>query len=556
MLSDVEIAQQATLRPISEIAESLGISEWEYEPYGRDKAKLSLSLLDRLADRPDGKLVLMTAVNPTPAGEGKTTTNVGLSMALNRLGKKAITTLREPSLGPVFGVKGGAAGGGYSQVVPMDDINLHFTGDFAAIAAANNLLAALLDNSLHQGNPLDIDPKRVVLRRVVDMNDRVLRNITIGQGKRGDGVTREDGFDIVVASEVMAILCLSDGVDDLKARLGQMIPAYTRNTNQPVRASDLDAAGAMALLLKDAIKPNLVQTLDNTPAIIHGGPFANIAHGCNSILATKLGLKLADYTVTEAGFGSDLGAEKFFDIVCPRAGLRPNAAVIVATVRSLKYNGGVARADLGAEDLDALNRGLANLERHVENVAKFSVPAVVALNRFPTDTDAELDLVRRRCGELGVGVAISEVFARGAEGGTELAERVIELCERDSDFHPLYDQAAPIEDKLRTIAREIYRADSVELTPAARADLQRITDLGYANLPVCVAKTQYSFSDDPTKLGAPTGFPLTVREFRLNAGAGFVVALTGDIMTMPGLPEVPAAKGMDITSDGTIVGLS
>lgn len=556
MLSDVEIAQQATLRPISELAASLGITETEYEPYGRDKAKLSLGLLDRLADRPDGKLILVTAVNPTPAGEGKTTTNVGLSMALNKLGKKAITTLREPSLGPVFGVKGGAAGGGYSQVVPMDDINLHFTGDFAAIAAANNLLAALLDNSLHQGNPLDIDPKRVVLRRVVDMNDRVLRNITIGQGKRGDGVTREDGFDIVVASEVMAILCLAQGVDDLKERLAQMIPAYTRATNQPVRASDLEAAGAMALLLKDAIKPNLVQTLDNTPAIIHGGPFANIAHGCNSIVATKLGLKLADYTVTEAGFGSDLGAEKFFDIVCPRAGLRPDAAVIVATVRSLKYNGGVARADLGTENLDALDRGFANLERHLQNIAKFGVPAVVALNRFPTDTDVELDLVRRRCGELGVGVAISEVFSRGADGGLELAERVVDLCERGSDFRPLYDEGLPIEDKLRTIAREIYRADRVELTASARADLKRITELGYGDLPVCVAKTQYSFTDDATKLGAPTGFTLTVRELRLNAGARFVVALTGDIMTMPGLPKVPAAHGMDIASDGTITGLS
>lgn len=555
MLSDVEIAQSATLLPIAEVAADLGIETNEYAPYGHDKAKLELTLLDRLADRPDGKLVLVTAINPTPAGEGKTTTNVGLSMALNKIGKKAITTLREPSLGPVFGVKGGAAGGGYAQVLPMDDINLHFTGDFGAIAATNNLLAALLDNSLQQGNPLRIDPKRIVLKRVVDMNDRVLRNIVVGLGKRADGVTREDGFDIVVASEVMAILCLTDGIEDLKARFGRMIPAYNA-ANEPITAADLQATGAMGLLMKDAVKPNLVQTVDNTPAIIHGGPFANIAHGCNSILATKMGLKLADYTITEAGFGADLGAEKFMDIVCPKAGFAPDAVVVVATVRALKYNGGVPKTDLGPENLEALEAGIANLEQHLENLAKFGVPAVVALNRFPSDTDAELALVRDRCAALGVEVALSEVFAKGSDGGIELAEKVVELCERESTFTPLYTADLPLAEKIETIAREIYRADGVEFTPAAKKELATLTSLGFGDLPVCMAKTQYSFSDDANLLGAPRDFKITVREVRVSAGAGFVVALTGEIMTMPGLPKVPAANGMDIDATGKITGLS
>ena len=555
MKSDVEIAQGAQLLPISEIADDLGIREDEYSPYGRDKAKLELSLLDRLADRPDGKLVLVTAINPTPAGEGKTTTNVGLSMALNKIGKKAITTLREPSLGPVFGVKGGAAGGGYSQVLPMDDINLHFTGDFNAIGVANNLLAALLDNSLQQGNPLGIDPKRVVLKRVMDMNDRALRNIVVGLGKRTDGVTREDGFDIVVASEVMAILCLTNGLSDLKARFERMIPAYSVS-NQPVTAGDLQASGAMTLVMKDAIRPNLVQTIENTPAIIHGGPFANIAHGCNSILATRMGLKLADYTITEAGFGADLGAEKFFDIVCPKAGFTPDAVVVVATIRALKYNGGVAKTELGGENVDALAKGIVNLEQHLENMAKFGVPAVVALNRFPTDSDAEIALVRERCAQLGVPVALSEVFADGSEGGIELARLVVEACEKPSDFTPLYESELPLDEKIGIVAREIYRADGVQFTESARQQLARITQLGYGELPVCMAKTQYSFSDNASLLGAPRGFTVTVREVRLSAGAGFVVALTGDIMTMPGLPKTPAAAGMDIAEDGTITGLS
>ena len=555
MKSDVEIAQGAQLLPISEIADDLGIREDEYSPYGRDKAKLELSLLDRLADRPDGKLVLVTAINPTPAGEGKTTTNVGLSMALNKIGKKAITTLREPSLGPVFGVKGGAAGGGYSQVLPMDDINLHFTGDFNAIGVANNLLAALLDNSLQQGNPLGIDPKRVVLKRVMDMNDRALRNIVVGLGKRTDGVTREDGFDIVVASEVMAILCLTNGLSDLKARFERMIPAYSVS-NQPVTAGDLQASGAMTLVMKDAIRPNLVQTIENTPAIIHGGPFANIAHGCNSILATRMGLKLADYTITEAGFGADLGAEKFFDIVCPKAGFTPDAVVVVATIRALKYNGGVAKTELGGENVDALAKGIVNLEQHLENMAKFGVPAVVALNRFPTDSDAEIALVRERCAQLGVPVALSEVFADGSEGGIELARLVVEACEKPSDFTPLYESELPLDEKIGIVAREIYRADGVQFTESARQQLARITQLGHGELPVCMAKTQYSFSDNASLLGAPRGFTVTVREVRLSAGAGFVVALTGDIMTMPGLPKTPAAAGMDIAEDGTITGLS
>ena len=555
MQSDVAIAQAARLKPIGEVASGLGITDDEYEPYGRDKAKLSLHLLDRLAGRPDGKLVLVTAINPTPAGEGKTTTNIGLSMALNKLGHPAISTLREPSLGPVFGIKGGAAGGGYAQVLPMDDINLHFTGDFAAISAAHNLLAAMLDNSLYQGNSLDIDPKRVVLRRVVDMNDRALRSIVLGLGKHSDGVVRESGFDITVASEVMAILCLTQGMDDLKARLGRMIPAYTRD-NTPVTAADLQATGAMALLLKDAIKPNLVQTTDNTPAIIHGGPFANIAHGCNSILATRMALKLADYTVTEAGFGADLGAEKFLDIVCPQAGFSPDAVVLVATVRALKANGGVPTPALGDENLDALAAGLANLVQHVENLHRYGLPVVVALNRFPTDTDAELDLVARRCAQLGVHVAVTEVFTKGADGGLELAEKVVDLCQQSASITPVYQLEDSLADKIAAVATGIYRADGVEWAPGVRRQLDRFAELGYGRLPVCIAKTQYSFSDDPARLGAPRGFRLTVRDVRLNAGAGFVVALTGDIMTMPGLPRRPAAWGMDISDDGTIIGLS
>ena len=555
MQTDVEIAQSARLRPIGEIAEGLGLGPEDYEPYGHDKAKLSLDVLDRLADRPDGRLILCTAINPTAAGEGKTTTNVGLSMALNRLGHRAVTTLREPSLGPVFGMKGGAAGGGYAQVVPMEDINLHFTGDFHAITSAHNLLSALLDNSIHQGNPLGINPKRVTWKRVLDMNDRALRNVVVGLGKVGDGVVRESGFEITVASEIMAALCLATGVEDLKERLGRMVVAQTYD-KQPVTAADLDAAGAMALLMKDAVKPNLVQTLENTPAIIHGGPFANIAHGNNSVLATRTALKLADYVVTEAGFGADLGAEKFFDIVVPAGGLTPSAVVLVATVRALKLNGGKDKKELATEDLEALGRGVVNLEQHLENLQKFGVPVVVALNRFPTDTDAELDLVRERCAPLGAPMALSDVFTRGGEGGEELARAVVELCGQESSFAPLYDPADDLLTKIGTVAREIYRADGVDLAPAARAQLADLEAQGHGHLPVCMAKTQYSFSDDPTLLGAPRGFRITVRELVVNAGAGFVVALTGDILRMPGLPRVPAAVGMDIAEDGTITGLS
>ncbi|MGL4831266.1 MAG: formate--tetrahydrofolate ligase [Propionibacteriaceae bacterium] len=556
MLTDVEIAQQAKLKPITEIAHDLGLKPEEITPYGYDKAKLSLAALERLErHNTRGKLVLVTAINPTPAGEGKTTVNVGLSMGLNRIGKKAITTLREPSLGPVFGMKGGAAGGGYAQVLPMEDINLHFTGDFHAITAAHSLLCAMLDNSIYQDNPLNIDPQRVRLRHVVDMNDRALRNIVIGMGARTDGILRETGFDITVASEVMAILCLASGIDDLKARLGRIIVAYTY-ANEPVTAANLQAQGAMTLILKDAIKPNLVQTVENTPAIIHGGPFANIAHGCNSILATKAGLALADYCITEAGFGADLGAEKFLDIVCPLAGLTPDAVVLVATIKALKMNGGLDKSELGAENLEALSAGAVNLEQHVENLAKFGMPVVVALNRFPDDTDAEIALLRERCAKLGVEVALTEVFARGGAGGEELAHKVVELCEAESQYHPLYEAELPLADKIRRIAREIYRADDVEFSPAAQRDLAKFTAQGFGHVPVCMAKTQYSFSDDAKKLGAPRGFTITVREVRISAGAGFVVALTGDIMTMPGLPKVPAACGMDIHADGTIVGLS
>lgn len=556
MKTDVQIAQEAKMKPITEVAQGLGIEEDELELYGKYKAKVSLDVLKRLENKPNGKLILVTAINPTPAGEGKTTTNVGLSMGLNKIGKKTITTLREPSLGPCFGVKGGAAGGGYAQVVPMDDINLHFTGDFHAITSAHNLLAALLDNHMHQGNALNIDPKRVVWRRVLDMNDRALRNIIVGLGGKGDGVVRQAGFDITVASEIMAILCLADSLTDLKDRLSRMVVAYTKE-GKAVTAGDLQATGAMALLLKDAIKPNLVQTLENTPAFIHGGPFANIAHGCNSVLATKVALKLGDYVVTEAGFGADLGAEKFFDIKCRFAGLKPDATVIVATVRALKMNGGVPKTELSGENLEALSKGIANLERHIENIGKFGVPAVVAINKFPTDTDAELNLLRERCAEKGVEVVLSEVFTKGGEGGIELAKKVVEICEtKKSNYAPIYDVDGTIEEKITKIAKEVYRADGVDFTAEAKKQIADIAKLGLDKMPICMAKTQYSFSDNPNLLGAPTGFTVTVREVRVSAGAGFLVALTGDIMTMPGLPKVPAANGMDITEDGVIVGLS
>ncbi|MGE9932335.1 formate--tetrahydrofolate ligase [Anaerovoracaceae bacterium SGI.174] len=556
MKTDVQIAQEAQMKPIVEVASQLDISDDELELYGKYKAKISPDVLERLKDRPNGKLVLVTAINPTPAGEGKTTTNVGLSMALNKLGKKTITTLREPSLGPCFGIKGGAAGGGYSQVVPMDDINLHFTGDFHAITSAHNLLAAMLDNHIHQGNALDIVTKKIVWKRVMDMNDRSLRHIIVGLGKKGDGVMRESGFDITVASEIMAILCLATDIEDLKARLSRMVVAYN-SKGEAVTAGDLQATGAMALLLKDAIKPNLVQTLENTPAIIHGGPFANIAHGCNSVMATQTALKLGDYVVTEAGFGADLGAEKFFDIKCRYAGLKPDVAVIVATVRALKMNGGVAKDNLADENLDALKAGSANLLRHLDNVAKYGVPAVVAINRFPTDTEAELELLRDLCKEKGIDVVLSEVFAKGSEGGMELAKEVINICENQkSDFHTLYDVNDSIEDKMNTIATEIYGADGVDFTADALKQVRELEKLGLDRLPICVAKTQYSFTDDPKKLGAPKNFRITVREVKVSAGAGFIVALTGSIMTMPGLPKVPAANGMDILSDGTIIGLS
>ena len=556
MKTDVQIAQEAQMKPIVDVASQLDISDDELELYGKYKAKISPDVLERLKDRPNGKLVLVTAINPTPAGEGKTTTNVGLSMALNKLGKKTITTLREPSLGPCFGIKGGAAGGGYSQVVPMDDINLHFTGDFHAITSAHNLLAAMLDNHIQQGNALDIVTKKIVWKRVMDMNDRSLRHIIVGLGKKGDGVMRESGFDITVASEIMAILCLATDIEDLKARLSRMVVAYN-SKGEAVTAGDLQATGAMALLLKDAIKPNLVQTLENTPAIIHGGPFANIAHGCNSVMATQTALKLGDYVVTEAGFGADLGAEKFFDIKCRYAGLKPDVAVIVATVRALKMNGGVAKDNLAEENLEALKAGSANLLRHLDNVAKYGVPAVVAINRFPTDTEAELELLRDLCKEKGIDVVLSEVFAKGGEGGMELAKEVINICENQkSDFHTLYDVNDSIEDKMNTIATEIYGADGVDFTADALKQVRELEKLGLDRLPICVAKTQYSFTDDPKKLGAPKNFRITVREVKVSAGAGFIVALTGSIMTMPGLPKVPAANGMDILSDGTIIGLS
>ena len=556
MKTDVQIAQEAKMLPISEIAGSLGIKEDELDLYGKYKAKVSLDVLSRLEDKPDGKLILVTAINPTPAGEGKTTMNVGLSMGLNKIGKKTITALREPSLGPVFGVKGGAAGGGYAQVVPMEDINLHFTGDFHAITSAHNLLAAMLDNHLHQGNALDIDPKKVVWRRVLDMNDRSLRNVIVGLGGKPDGFVRQTGFDITVASEIMAILCLATSISDLKERLSKMVIAYN-NSGEVVTAGDLEATGAMALLLKDAIQPNLVQTLENTPAFIHGGPFANIAHGCNSVMATKVGLKLADYVVTEAGFGADLGAEKFFDIKARFAGLNPSAVVIVATIRALKMNGGVPKTELTSENLQALEAGIANIERHIENVNKFGVPAVVAINKFPTDTEAEINLLKEKLAAKGIDVVLAEVFSKGGEGAIDLANKVAEICEtKPSNFAPLYDVDATIEEKITTIATEIYRADGVDFTAAAKKQINEIAKLGLDRMPICMAKTQYSFSDDPKLLGAPTGFNITVREVKVNAGAGFIVALTGNIMTMPGLPKVPAANGMDITESGEIVGLS
>ena len=553
-LSDIDIAQSCAMKPITEIAAAAGVDEAYLELYGNYKAKVDCRLL-RENPRPDGKLILVTAINPTPAGEGKTTTTVGLADGLRRLGKNAVVALREPSLGPVFGVKGGAAGGGWAQVVPMEDINLHFTGDFHAIGAANNLLAAMLDNHIQQGNSLGIDVKRITWKRCVDMNDRQLRNIVDGLGGRMQGVPREDGFDITVASEIMAVLCLAADIPDLKARLGRMVAAYTFD-GRPVTAHDLKAEGAMAALLKDALKPNLVQTLEGTPAFIHGGPFANIAHGCNSVMATRMAMRLGDYAVTEAGFGADLGAEKFLDIKCRLAGLRPSAVVVVATVRALKNHGGVAKADLNTENLEALERGLPNLLRHVSNITDvYRLPCVVAINAFPTDTAAELKLVEDRCRELGVHVALSEVWARGGEGGEALAREVLRLCEQPNDFTFAYDTEDSIEQKLNDIARKIYRADGVVLTAGARRQMAELEALGFGRLPICMAKTQYSFSDDPTLLGAPTGFTVTVRNLKVSAGAGFLVALTGDIMTMPGLPKVPAAEKIDVDENGRITGL-
>ena len=555
MKSDIEIAREANMKPIREVAELLGMSEDDLELYGKYKAKLSDDLWNRVKDRPDGKLILMTAINPTPAGEGKTTTSVGLGQALCKMGKKAIIALREPSLGPCFGIKGGAAGGGYAQVVPMDDLNLHFTGDFHAITSANNLLAALLDNHLQQGNALHIDPKQIVWKRCLDMNDRALRNIVIGMGKKTDGVVREDHFIITVASEIMAILCLANDLQDLKDRLARIIVAYTY-TGEPVTAADLNAVGSMAALLKDAIKPNLIQTLENTPALVHGGPFANIAHGCNSVRATKTALKIADYVVTEAGFGADLGAEKFFDIKCRMAGLSPDAVVLVATVRALKYNGGVPKTELSAENLDALKAGIVNLEKHIENLQKFGVPVVVTLNRFVTDTDAELDYVREFCEERGCEFALSEVWEKGGEGGIALAEKVLYTLEnKESHFAPLYEDSLSIKEKISKIATEIYGAGNVVYEAAASKAIDRIEALGFGNLPVCMAKNQYSLSDDQKKLGRPEGFTLHIREVYVNAGAGFVVAITGTVMTMPGLPKVPAANNIDVDADGNITGL-
>ena len=555
MLTDVQIAQSAKMQPIKEIAAQVGLLEDDLELYGKYKAKISLEAITKAESNPDGKLVLVTAINPTPAGEGKTTTMIGLSQALNKLGKKSIVAMREPSLGPCFGVKGGAAGGGYAQVVPMEDINLHFTGDIHAITTANNLIAAMLDNSIQQGNPLGIDTRQIVWKRVVDLNDRALRHIVVGLGGKTNGVPREDGFDISVASEVMAILCLATSLEDLKQRAGRMIVAYNY-AGEPVTVDDIQATGAVTLLLKDAIKPNLVQTLDHTPVFVHGGPFANIAHGCNSVMATKLALKLGDYAITEAGFGADLGAEKFLDIKCRQAGLRPDAVVIVATVRALKMHGGVAKKDLGAENLEALRKGIENLEKHIENIAKYNLPSVVAINAFPTDTEAELQLLNEICKAKGVDVAISKVWAEGAEGGIELAEKLLEILDtKEADFAPLYDLELPIADKIKTIAKEIYGADDVAFTKKVVTKMKKYTEQGLANLPICVAKTQYSLSDDPSLLGRPSGFTVTISDLIPNTGAGFLVAISGDIMRMPGLPKVPAAVNMDIDEEGTIVGL-
>jgi len=553
--TDVQIAQEAKMLPITEVAKKIGLDEEDLILYGKYKAKVNIKVFEKLKDKKDGKLVLVTAINPTPAGEGKTTTNIGLSMGLNKIGKTAITALREPSLGPSFGVKGGAAGGGYAQVVPMEDINLHFTGDFHAITTAHNLISALLDNHLHQGNQLNIDPRRIVWKRVLDMNDRALRNIVVGLGGRTNGVPREDGFDITVASEIMAIFCLAKDLEDLKERVANIIVAY-RYDGSPVYVKDLKAQGAVALLMKDAIHPNLVQTLENTPALIHGGPFANIAHGCNSILATKLALKLADYTITEAGFGADLGAEKFFDIKARFGNLKPDAAVIVATVRALKHHGGVKKDELGVENIDALARGFENLEKHIENVNKFGVPAVVAINRFPTDTERELEFLMSKCRKAGAEAVLSEVWAKGGDGAIELAKKVVEICEtKESRFKPLYDVDEPIKDKIEKIAVEIYGADGVEYTKTCEKKIKEFEELGLDKMPICMAKTQYSLSDDPTLLARPKGFKITVRDIKVSNGAGFIVALTGDIMTMPGLPKVPAANNIDILENGEIVGL-
>lgn len=555
MLTDIEIAQAANMLPIQDVAAGLSIDAEDLEFYGKYKAKLPLSLCEKYKDRANGKLILVTAINPTPAGEGKTTVTVGLGEAMQKIGKNAIIALREPSMGPVFGVKGGAAGGGYAQVVPMEDINLHFTGDMHALTAANNLLCAVLDNHMQQGNALSIDPRRILFKRCLDMNDRALRNVVVGLGGKVNGVPREDGFMITVASEVMAILCLASDLEDLKKRLGDILVAYTYD-GKPVFARDLDCVGAMTALLKDAIKPNLVQTLENTPALMHGGPFANIAHGCNSVTATKLGLKLADYCITEAGFGADLGAEKFLDIKCRFAGLKPSCIVLVATIRALKYNGGVPKTELGQENVEALKKGIINLQTHIENMQKYGVPAVVAINRFGTDTDAEIAVIEEFCKNMGVEVSLTEVFAKGGEGGRDLAEKVCKTIEeKPSNYRPLYDTDLSIPEKLETIAKEIYRADGVTFTAAAKKSLAEIEALGKDKLPVCVAKTQYSLSDNPALLGKPEGFTLTVRDVRLSAGAGFVVALTGDIMTMPGLPKVPAASKIDVDADGNISGL-
>lgn len=556
MKTDIEIAQSANMKPICEIAKDLGISADELELYGKYKAKLSDELCDRLEGEKDGKLILVTAINPTPAGEGKTTTSVGLGQAMKKIGKSAVIALREPSMGPVMGIKGGAAGGGYAQVVPMEDINLHFTGDMHAITAANNLLSAAIDNHIHQGNELDIDARTITWKRCLDMNDRALRQVVVGLGGKVNGYLREDGFMITVASEIMAILCLAKDMDDLKRRIAAIVIGYNTD-GEPITAGDLKIAGAMGLLLRDAIKPNLVQTLENTPCLMHGGPFANIAHGCNSIRATKLGLKLADYCVTEAGFGSDLGAEKFFDIKCRIGGLKPSCVVLVATVRALKYNGGVPKAELAKENTDALKDGIVNLGKHIENMQKYGLPVIVAINRFMTDTDEELKIIEQYCCDMGVDFSMCEVFAKGGDGGVELAEKVVEVSERggEMNFAPIYDEKASIDEKINTIAKEIYGADGVVYTPKAKKAIARLEKQGFDKLPICMAKTQYSLSDDPSLLGRPSGFEITVREVRVSAGAEFVVALTGDVMTMPGLPKVPAANNMDIDKDGKIVGL-